>query len=175
MAVWHPAFRCAAPLKSLRRPPKTWHTQEFTMYSPASPFAPRHQRPSNLYSRVGLETEIHDASPHRLIGMLFDGLFAALAQAQGALETGQREAKARALSRAVRIIDEGLKSVLNLEAGGPLAAQLSELYAYCALRLIQANLHDDLDAILEVRKLLQPVQEAWNAIAPQAERSPAAA
>jgi len=145
------------------------------MYGQASPFAPRHYRPSNMYTRVGLETEVHDASPHRLIAMLFDGLFGALAQAQGALETGEREIKARALSRAVRILDEGLKAGLNLEVGGPLAQQLSELYAYSSLRLTQANLHDDLEAILEVRKLLQPVREAWGAIAPQVESNPVAA
>ncbi len=145
------------------------------MYGQASPFAPRHYRPSNLYSRVGLETEVHDASPHRLIAMLFDGLFSALAQAQGAIESGQRELKARALSRAVRIIDEGLKAGLNLAEGGPLALQLNELYAYATLRLTQANLRDDLEAILEVRTLLQPVRDAWGAIAPQAETTPAAA
>ncbi len=145
------------------------------MYGQASPFAPRHYRPSNMYTRVGLETEVHDASPHRLIAMLFDGLFSALAQAQGALEAGEREVKARALSRAVRILDEGLKAGLNLEAGGPLARQLNELYAYASLRLTQANLRDDLEAILEVRKLLQPVQEAWGAIAPRVESNPVAA
>jgi len=145
------------------------------MYGQSSPFAPRHYRPSNMYSRVGLETEVHDASPHRLIAMLFDGLFSAIAQAQGAIESGQRELKARALSRAVRIIDEGLKAGLNLEAGGPLAQQLNELYAYATLRLTQANLRDDVEAILEVRSLLQPVRDAWGAIAPQADTTPAAA
>lgn len=147
------------------------------MYGQPSPFAPNHYRPSHVYSRVGLETEVHQASPHRLIAMLFDGLFDALLQAQGALENGQRELKARALSRAVRILDEGLKAGLNMEAGGPLAVQLSELYTYAGLRLTRANLHDDLDIILEVRRLLEPVREAWRAIAPQVEprSNPAAA
>ena len=145
------------------------------MYGQASPFAPRHYRPSNMYSRVGLETEVHGASPHRLIGMLFDGLFDALAQAQGALAAGNRELKARALSRAVRIIDEGLKAGLNLEQGGELAQKLRELYSYTSLRLTQANLRDDLNLLLEVRELLLPVREAWSAIAPQVDTAPAAA
>lgn len=146
------------------------------MYGQASPFAPSHYRPGNVYSRVGLETEVHDASPHRLIAMLFDGLFLALAQAQGALEAGgQRELKARALSRAVRILDEGLKAGLNLHEGGPLAVQLNELYGYASLRLTQANLRDDLATVLEVRKMLEPVYEAWRAIAPQIESTKAAA
>lgn len=145
------------------------------MHGQPSPFAPSHYRPSHVYSRVGLETEVHQASPHRLIAMLFDGLFDALLQAQGALENGQRDLKARALSRAVRILDEGLKAGLNMEGGGTLAVQLSELYAYASLRLTRANLHDDMATILEVRRLLEPVREAWSAIAPQVDPRPAAA
>jgi flagellar protein FliS len=144
------------------------------MYAQASPFAPRHHRPGNVYSRVGLETEVHGASPHRLISMLFDGLFSNLAQAEGAIAQGQREFKALALMRAVRILDEGLKSVLNLQEGGPLAEQLHGLYAYAGLRLTHANLRDDVEAIREVRKLLEPVREAWGQIAPTMEQ-PAAA
>ncbi|MBH9552752.1 flagellar export chaperone FliS [Inhella gelatinilytica] len=139
------------------------------MYGTASPFASRHQRPNNVYSRVGLETEVHSASPHRLIAMLFEGLFTALAQAQGALEAQQRELKAHALSRAVRILDEGLKAGLDLEAGGELARQLHELYSYASLRLVQANARDDGAALQEVRLLLEPVRDAWSAIAPQVE------
>lgn len=136
------------------------------MYGQASPFAPRHYRPGNVYTRVGLETEVHDASPHRLIALLFDGLFSAIAQAEGALQSGQRELKGQAISRAVRIVDEGLKSGLNLEQGGPLADQLHQLYSYAGVRLVQANLHDDVEALREVRRLLEPVRDAWSQIAP---------
>jgi flagellar protein FliS len=136
------------------------------MFSPHSPFAPRHSRPAHAYNRVGLETEVDGASPHRLIQMLWDGLFDALARAEGALNAGHRDLKARALSQAVRILDEGLKAGLDLERGGPLAVQLRDLYAYASLRLTQANLRDDLDAIQEVRQILAPVREAWGQIAP---------
>jgi flagellar protein FliS len=144
------------------------------MYGNASPFASRHQRPGNAYSRIGVETQVHDASPHRLIAMLFEGLMTALAQAEGAIESGQRDTKANALIRGVRILDEGLKAGLNLDEGGPLAEQLHGLYAYASLRLTQANLHDDLEAVREVRRLIEPVREAWGQIAPAADH-PAAA
>lgn len=136
------------------------------MFGQASPFAPRHYRPGNVYSRIGLETEVHDASPHRLIAMLFDGLFSNLAQAEGALAAGQRENKALALMRAVRILDEGLKGCLDLQGGGELAQQLQDLYAYASLRLTAANLRDDVEALREVRGLLEPVRDAWSQIAP---------
>lgn len=145
------------------------------MYGQASPFAPRHYRPGNVYTRVGLETEVHDASPHRLITMLFDGLFSNLAQAEGAIQNGQREMKAHALMRAVRILDEGLKAGLDIKAGGELAGQLDALYGYTSLRLTQANLHDDLEAIREVRRLLEPVREAWTQIGPTTAHAEASA
>lgn len=136
------------------------------MFNPQSPFAPRHSRPAHTYSRVGLETEVDSASPHRLIQMLWDGLFDAMARAEGALQANQRDIKARSLSKAVRILDEGLKAGLDAENGGPLALQLRDLYAYASLRLTQANLRDDLSAIQEVRQILAPIRDAWGQIAP---------
>jgi len=137
------------------------------MYGNASPFASRTQRASTMYSRVGVETDVFSASPHRLVSMLFDGAFDAMAQARGAIQTGNTELKNRALSRAVRILDEGLKAALNLEAGN-LAIDLRDLYAYICMRLTHANLHGDMAAIEEAQNLLQPVREAWNAIGDKA-------
>ncbi len=127
-----------------------------------SPFASRTQR-ATMYSKVGLETDVHSASPHRLVALLFDGVFEAMSQARGAIQSGNTEVKNRALGRAVRILDEGLKAGLNLEAG-PLAADLRELYAYLCMRLTHANLHSDTGAIEECQRILSPVREAWMAI-----------
>lgn len=70
----------------------------------SSPFASRAQR-DTMYSKVGLETDVEAASPHRLVSMLFDGLFDAMNQARGAILSGHHEIKNRALSRSVRIVD----------------------------------------------------------------------
>lgn len=129
----------------------------------SSPFASRNQR-ATLYAKVGLETDVQSASPHRLVAMLFDGVFDAMNQAIQAIQMGHVEVKGRALSRAVRILDEGLRAGLDLSAG-PLAADLRELYGYVCMRLTQANLHSDLAAIEEAQRLLAPVRDAWNAIA----------
>ena len=120
-----------------------------------------------MYSKVGLETDVGAASPHRLVSMLFDGLFDAMNQAKAAIQNGNNEVKNRALSRSVRILDEGLKSCLNMEVGG-LATDLNDLYAYTCMRLTRANLHSDIEAIEECQRLITPVREAWAAIAPAA-------
>ena len=128
----------------------------------SSPFAARNQR-ATLYAKVGLETDVQAASPHRLVAMLFDGVFDAMAQASAAIQASNVELKGRALSRAVRILDEGLRAGLDLSAG-PLATDLRELYGYVCTRLTQANLHGDLAAIEECQRLLSPVRDAWTAI-----------
>lgn len=129
----------------------------------SSPFAPRNQR-ATLYAKVGLETDVHSASPHRLVAMLFDGAFDAMNQAIQSIQVGNVEVKGRALSRAVRILDEGLRAGLDLSAG-QLAADLRELYGYVCMRLTHANLRSDVAAIEECQRLLAPVRDAWNAIA----------
>jgi flagellar secretion chaperone FliS len=140
----------------------------------SSPFAARNQR-ATLYAKVGLETDVQAASPHRLVAMLFDGVFDAMAQATQAIQAGNIELKGRSLTRAVRILDEGLRAGLDLSAG-QLATDLRELYGYVCMRLTQANLRSDLAAIDECQRLLTPVREAWAGISqtPAALGAPAA-
>ena len=139
------------------------------MYAPhlfatsASSRAPHAQ----MYSRVGVETGVQGASPHKLVAMLFDGYFESLVLAKAAMAAGQTELKGREIGRAVRIVEEGLKASLDLRAGGALAADLSGLYAYVTLRLTQANLKSDASVLDECRALMKPLQEAWQSIAPQ--------
>jgi flagellar protein FliS len=122
--------------------------------------------PINAYLRTGIETRAVDADPHQLVAMLFDGLFESLAHARGAIRAGDAAAKGRAIGRAVRIVDEGLRGALDLAQGGKLAADLHDLYAYVALRLTRANLQGDEAAIDECVALLEPVRSAWMAIRP---------
>jgi flagellar protein FliS len=108
-----------------------------------------------------------DGPPHQLVALLFDSFLAACSQARGAIQSKNVQAKGRAIGRAVRIVEEGLKAGLNLDAGGNLARDLNDLYAYITLRLTHANLHGDEAAIAECQNLMQPLQQAWREIAPQ--------
>jgi flagellar protein FliS len=137
----------------------------------ANSFSQRAKRnvfPSDLYQQVGLETRLAGASPHQLVAMLFEGWMTAVAQARGAMRNRDVAAKGQAISRAVRIIDEGLRAGLDLRAGGALARDLHDLYGYLTLRLTVANLHNDEAALDECLRLMRPLQEAWAAITPAA-------
>lgn len=130
------------------------------------PGAARHS--AVMYSQVSVETRLSGATPHQLVAMLFDGYMEALAQARGAMVEGRLAEKGAALGRAVRIVEEGLRAGLDLNAGGPLARDLDELYRYLCSRLTMANLRNDLAALDECRRLVLPLQEAWAGIAPRA-------
>lgn len=136
------------------------------MYS--APFGSRPLNPRNFagaYQQVGAQTAVSNASAHELVSLLFEAYFTALLRAEGAIRNKDVPTKNAALCHALRIVDEGLKSALNLNAGGRLAADLADLYAYICLRLTQANLKSDTQALEECRRLMQPLREAWNSIA----------
>ena len=122
---------------------------------------------AGAYRTVGVETGVAAASPHQLVTMLFDGFNAAIAEARVALAKGEVEAKCKALGRALRIVDEGLKAPLDA-AGGSLSEKLSSLYGYVSLRLTQATLTNYVAALDECVKLLEPVRSARVAIGPTA-------
>lgn len=118
------------------------------------------------YQQVGLESAVMSASPHQLVVMLFDGALSALVRARLFLEQGQIPQKGEALSKAINIIDNGLKAGLNMEIGEDLPANLANLYDYMVRRLLHANLRNDADAISEVEILLGNIADAWKQIGP---------
>ena len=126
------------------------------------------QRQAGVYQQVHVSSGVMGASPHGLIGMLFDGLLGALAEARGAIRGRNVAAKGKAIGRALRIVDEGLSAALDLEQGGTLAGDLRALYGYVALRLTYANLHNDEAALEECVRLIEPLRSGWAAIADRA-------
>jgi len=119
------------------------------------------------YAKIGFESEVLGASPHRLISMLFEGALRDISNAKKGILNGETTAKGVAIGRAVSVIGEGLNGSLNMEAGGELAQDLRRLYDYMALRLVEANLSNDVVMLDEVTRLLTEVKEGWDAIRPK--------
>lgn len=136
------------------------------MFSTAHP-APFGRQPhfAQAYRSMAAETGVADASPHRLVAMLYDGFLEAVNEARGAMRSREIERKGRAIDRALRICEEGLRANLNLKAGGRLAEDLNQLYGYVTVRLTHANLRNDEAALDECQRLMQPLREAWVGIA----------
>jgi flagellar protein FliS len=146
-------------------PPKS--DKESISAKDSSMYVPINNRSASAYSRMGATTSVQGANPHELINLLFNGLLESLNLARGAMERGETAVKGQAISKSVRLLDEGLKAGLNPQ-GGELSVNLGNLYDYCIRRLTEANARNDLAAIDEVRKLIEPVADSWKAIRPEA-------
>ncbi len=115
----------------------------------------------DAYAEVGVETGVAAADPHKLILMLFDGTLAAIAKARLAMSRGEIAPKGAAISKAIEIIDGGLKASLDVSAGGALAERLAALYDYMLNRLLAANLRNDTSLLDETTRLLNELRGAW--------------
>jgi flagellar protein FliS len=115
------------------------------------------------YSSAQAHGGVAAADPHRLIVMLMDGALERISTARGCMTRGDTAEKARLLNRAVSIIGE-LRSSLDLKGGGPIAANLGDLYDYMCRRLLKATSENRPELLDEVMKLLHDIRAAWLAI-----------
>jgi len=122
------------------------------------------QRGVQAYAKVGLESSAVAASPHELIVMLFDGALAAIHGARHHMKAHKIAEKGVAISRAIEIINDGLRASLDKKAGGEIAVSLDSLYQYMTSRLLQANLNNALEILDEVHGLLADLRDAWLSI-----------
>ncbi|SEO14606.1 flagellar protein FliS [Duganella sp. CF517] len=119
----------------------------------------------HAYAKVGMETGVVAASPHKLIVMLFDGALVALSTALNGMRSGNIAEKGKSISKAIMIIDSGLRAALDKKAGGEIAEGLDSLYEYMSGRLVTANITNEPAILEEVQRLLIELRDAWNAIA----------
>ncbi|MBT8120975.1 MAG: flagellar export chaperone FliS [Gammaproteobacteria bacterium] len=121
------------------------------------------QGAAGQYASVGTQTGVSEASPHRLIQMLLDGALDKIARARGAMQRKEYEEKGNHITSTSSII-LGLRSSLDLEAGGELAANLDSLYEYIFRRLMEAHAQNDEAALDEVSSLLREIKSGWDAL-----------
>jgi len=124
--------------------------------------SPKMNKALNSYNN-GYKSEVEFASPHRLIQMLFDGALKRIAFAKGAMQRKQIAEKGRFISQAIDIVG-GLRSSLDKEQGGEIAANLEALYTYIDGQLLMANLNNSEEILDEVSGLLREVKTSWDAI-----------
>ncbi len=120
----------------------------------------------NTYKNVGLESGVAAANPHQLILMLYQGALLAIASAKNQILRKQIAAKGASITKAIQIIDEGLKACLDVKQGGEIGKNLYDLYDYMNQRLLIANLKNDIAMLDEVSALLGELKEAWESIRP---------
>jgi len=121
------------------------------------------------YRQLGLETQINNASPHRLIQLLMDGALERMNGAKAAIERGDAATKGVLIGKAMGIIS-GLRSSLDMNVEGTdLPENLDNLYDYMGRRLLEASTFNKIEVLTEVIDLLRTVKSGWDAIEPQAQ------
>lgn len=134
------------------------------------------QSGANAYAKVGVETGVVSANPHTLVVMLFEGAMVAVTAAIQHMRSGDIPAKGIAISKAIMIIDNGLRASLDKQAGGSIALNLDSLYEYMSTRLVIANAKNQQSILEEIYDLLKGLKNAWETIgtgSPSATGSPA--
>lgn len=115
------------------------------------------------YHQVGVESGVSGARPIDLVVMVYEGAIEAIGRAATEMRAGEIAAKNRSITRAMRIIDEGLRAPLDLRAG-EIAGNLADLYDYMTRRLLQGSARNDAAILDEVRGLLLELKSAWDEI-----------
>lgn len=118
------------------------------------------------YQSVSVHGAVAGADPHRLVLMLMDGILERLAVANACIERGDTGRKAQLLHSCTTLIAE-LRGSLNMQHGGEIARNLSDLYEYMARQLLRGNAENKAHYLKEVSGLLGEVRSAWVAIGPE--------
>jgi len=128
------------------------------------------QRGTAQYRAVSNHGAVADASPARLVQIMFEHILSNLATAQGCAERIKNNlpvneviAKGKSLSKAIRLINQ-LDSTLDMDRGQQIAANLRALYTYMLNRLTLANINNDPQIIAEVAGLVAKIKSGWDQI-----------
>ena len=116
------------------------------------------------YQQVSIGAGVADASPHRLIQMLMEGVLQRLAEAKGAIQRNVLSEKGESMGKAITIVS-GLRNSLNKEVGGDMASNLDDLYDYMQRRLLEANVENSEAMVDEVMALMRTIKSGWDGIA----------
>lgn len=124
----------------------------------------------SAYSSASLESQVAGATPHQLIVLLFDGAINAMRRAEIYFQQGNVARRGEMISRAINIIDNGLRTGLNHEIGGKITEDLESLYEYVSRKLLEANLNKSGADLPHLISLMVDLSETWKAIAPQSKQ-----
>ena len=109
------------------------------------------------------KTQINTSSPGKLLLMLYQGAIKFSKLAIKNIEAEEIEASHKNIIKVQNIVLE-LKSTLDKENGGQLAAQLEKLYDFIYQELLQANLKKDIKHLNNIIPLLEELYTAYKEI-----------
>ncbi|MCM1099773.1 MAG: flagellar protein FliS [Clostridium sp.] len=111
---------------------------------------------------------ITQANPTELVVILYEMMFCYLDEAEEATAAKDSAALAEAIRKARGCLNE-LEQSLHMEYEP--AGRLRQLYLYCARKLVHAQAGQE-NALSEIRRIIGPLHDAYEQIAPQNPKGP---
>jgi flagellar protein FliS len=129
-----------------------------------------HSKAAAQYRAVRSHGLVADASPTRLVQVMYEHIISHLATARGCMGciNGNKPlndvvAKGKAISKTLALLGH-LSGTLDMERGGQVAQNLRALYEYMMNRLALANATNDVTIVVEVSALVEEIKSGWDQI-----------
>lgn len=111
-------------------------------------------------------TSVQSASREKLLLMMYEGAIRFVKQAITAIEQKQIAEKGIAIGRAYDVIME-LNNTLDHKVGGDISKNLEQLYMFMTEQLTQANIHNSIENLQNVVRILETLYDGWKAAVEQ--------
>ena len=118
---------------------------------------------TELYQRLGLESQVQGASPHQLIALLYNSATAQIEQALLAHSQGNVGARRKHVAKCLGVIG-GLSESLNFDVESELPYNLHNLYLYMQGKLVQNQRQFSVTECEEILPLLETLSDGWAGI-----------
>ena len=114
-------------------------------------------------ARFYRESAVRSASPVGLIVILYEEVIRSLRRAQQACDKKDVEQRSLAVSHAIQVIGH-LQSVLNFEAGGKVAQNLSRFYNVARAVILKSSQTANAQALASLAADFSSLAQAWQQV-----------
>lgn len=114
-----------------------------------------------MMSSDDLAEQLLSTPPQQLVAMMYDQVLDSMRQTIEAIETNDIERRWLACTEASELLTQ-LYLALDMQRGGEIAENLSQLYRFALWRLSRVNTHNDADAVRDAIKVLEPLRDSWH-------------
>ncbi len=120
---------------------------------------------AKAYAANQIETGVTAADSSQLVILVYEHLFDHLKIGKNELEEGRYGIES--FTKATELIQQGLLACLDYKQGSDVAQNLGAIYEWALRELINARVNRSPEKVQEIIDVLNPLYEAWLALAPK--------
>jgi len=120
----------------------------------------RQRQFAQQYANTSVETSVSEATPHKLVEMLYEGVVKNLKLSKIFIDQKNFEKKTEHMNKSLAILLH-LREMLDVEKGGEVAENLYALYDYCYRRVLSASIENNNEMVDEVIEHIEGLSSSW--------------